>query len=47
MEKHTHLRIHFTRGYTRPAIMHKGALAQFAGSPLSVPLSNPLELPPK
>jgi hypothetical protein len=33
--------------YQKPRIIHKGQLKQFAGSPLSKDLGNPLGLPPK
>ncbi len=33
--------------YHRPAILHKGRLTQFAGSPLGRPGWNPLNLPKK
>jgi len=33
--------------YQRPAIVHKGVLVQFAGSPLGRPGFNPLNLPKK
>ncbi len=32
-------------GYHRPIILHKGALKQFAGSPLGRPGWDPLSLP--
>ena len=31
--------------YRTPAVIHKGELKQFAGSPLNTLLSNPLDLP--
>jgi len=38
---------HSEQTYAPPTITHKGNLTQFAGSPLGVPQSNPLELPQK